>query len=134
MISFLIGAFSFFKSNIVPILVAIGASVFLFFVVGFFIVRGKLHDTERELEQTKKRLTQLESDVEGITKTHVELAHEVDMYRKRSDALAKELERRGKRSISELARKHAKLVEKAINRGTERVLKCVEIISSGGDC
>lgn len=134
MVSFLLGAFSFFKNNVVPILIAAGVSVFLFFVVAFFVVRGKLHATEEELALTKSKLVQLEKDVKDITKTHVDLSHQVEEYRKKSDDLARQLERRGKLPISELARRKAKLVEKAINRGTEQVLKCVEIISNGGDC
>lgn len=134
MVSFLISAFGFIKNNVVPLLIATAVSVFLFFVISFFIVRGKLHDAEAELALTKLRIVQLEKDVKDITKTHIDLSHQVDEYKQKSDDLARQLERRGKKSISELARKKAKLVEKAINRGTEQVLKCVEIITNGGDC
>jgi septal ring factor EnvC (AmiA/AmiB activator) len=134
MLSVILGALNFVRVNLVPILISIGLAVFLFFVVGFFVVRGKLHDTEAELALAKTRLAQLEKDVKEITQTHVELARQVDNYKRKSDALAEKLERRGNRSISEMAKRHAKLVEKAINRGTEDALRCAEVISNGGDC
>lgn len=134
MVSLILYVVDFCKTNLKPLLISLGVGIVLFFIVGFFTVRDKLHNTEAQLAATKARLSQIEDDVKRITQTHVEMAKQVEQYREKSDALAKQLERRGKKSISELSRRHAKLVEKAINKGTEKVFKCVEVISSGGDC
>lgn len=124
----------FLKNNLKPILIAIAGATILFFIAGFFIVREKLHDTEDLLAQARIQIENLKKDVSEITKAHIEVAKTAEEYRKKSTDLSKQLERRGKKPISELARKHAKLVEKAINSGTKKALDCMEVVSSGGDC
>jgi hypothetical protein len=39
-----------------------------------------------------------------------------------------------KHDLSKMAKRHSKLVEKAINGGTEKTLKCFESVSRGGGC
>jgi septation ring formation regulator EzrA len=122
------------KDNLVPILISIGVGIVLFFVVGFFSFRQKLHEAEQKLTMAETQITQLKRDIQEITSAHVDISKDAEQYRKKSQELAKRLERRGKKPISELARKRAKLVEKAINSGTKKALECMETISRGGVC
>lgn len=127
-------ALPFILKNIKPLLIAAAVATVMFFVTGFFVLREKLHDTEAELERAKAQVAQLEKDVKDITSTHIDLAKKNEELRHKSDELAQQLERRGKKSISELAKKKAKLVENALNNGTDKALRCIEVMSEGGDC
>lgn len=141
MLTAIINAFLFVKNNFKLVL---GTAAFLavsFFVFRYTLLQEKLRTTEAKLAQaqtqlaeTQRQLEQMRKDVRDISKAHNDLTKIVEEAQKKNDDLRAQLERRGKKSITELAKKKRTLVQKALNNGTDKALKCLEVVSSGGDC
>lgn len=137
MYSAIITAFFFIQRNTkyVRLLLILACCLGLVgFVFRYMAIKEKLKTTEFQLAQAQVQLENVKKDVQQISQTHVEILKAADESRKRADDLERQLERRGKKSISQLANKKAKLVEEAINSGSKRSLKCLESVSAGGDC
>jgi uncharacterized membrane protein YciS (DUF1049 family) len=134
MLTHLISAYLFVKNNYKLVGVVTVLLIILYFIVGFYILRDQRDDLRVKLLASEKKVAQLEKDIVDITNAHIELAKQSEELRKKKDELIESLNRPGKKSLTELARAKPGLVEKAINSGTEKILKCVEIVTSGGDC
>jgi predicted nuclease with TOPRIM domain len=134
MLTSILNAYLIVKNNLKLITIVALILTFLYFAVGFYVVRSQRDNLQGELENSKKKITQLEKDIKDITKAHVDLSKHSEELKKKKEDLVERLERPGKKSITELARAKPNLVEKAINAGTAKILKCVEIVTSGGDC
>lgn len=90
----------------------------------------------REIDEQRKIISTLKQNYENLVKTKDDLEREIDDIRKREQEEIDKLERENfkKRSLEELALKKSRLVENAVNRATQNVFRCFEIISLGGDC
>lgn len=90
----------------------------------------------QELEEQKRIIETLKQNYENLIKTKDNLVREIDdIRRQEQDEIDKiNREQNKKQSLEELALKKSQLVEKAVNRATQNVFQCFEIISLGGDC
>jgi septal ring factor EnvC (AmiA/AmiB activator) len=90
----------------------------------------------QEIEEQKKITETLKQNYENLVNTKDDLARELDAIRKQEQEAIDKLNREQfkKRSLEELAIKKSRLVENAVNRATQSVFDCFEIISLGGDC
>lgn len=134
MITFLLNAASFVGANLRIILITAAVATVGYFIIGFFNLRAELSDTQHQLALSQAKALQLEKDIADSNQIRDDLAKQKAELDKKTADLVNQLNRNGKKSISELAIKHSKLIEKAINNGTEKALKCLEIVSRGGNC
>lgn len=93
----------------------------------------KLEISNKTQQETIK---QIQADHEAIIKAKDSLANTVEELKKEKIDLVDKLDRESKKkkSLEELARKKSGLVEKAVNNGTAKALKCFEILSVDGKC
>jgi Skp family chaperone for outer membrane proteins len=89
-----------------------------------------------EVEAQKRVIQTLKQNYENLVKTKDDLSREIDDIRRKEQEEIDKIsrEQNNKKSLEELALKKSKLVENAVNRATQNVLQCFEIISLGGDC
>jgi septal ring factor EnvC (AmiA/AmiB activator) len=113
------------------------------FYVYYLITSSHIKTLEMENENLNKKIkdqeliiSMMKQDYEKIIKINSEISEQNDKNKKENDKLKKQLlrENENKKSLEELATKKTSLIEKIINKGTQNVLTCFEIISSGGDC
>jgi hypothetical protein len=71
-------------------------------------------------------LEQQQKDIADIQEKNKELAEQNEKQKKDVDSLSKKFQ---KRDIGQRAVENPELVEKLVNRGTENVLRCVELAS-----
>ena len=97
--------------------------------------KDKAH-LQEVIEEQKRQIETIKKNYEELIRTKDELSREIeDIRQKEQEAIEKILrEERDKKSLEELALKKSKLVENAVNRATQNVFECFEIISLGGDC
>lgn len=90
----------------------------------------------QELEEQKKIAETLKQNYENLVRTKDDLSREIQDIRRQEQEAIDRLNREQfkKRSLEELALKKSRLVENAVNRATQNVFQCFEIISLGGDC
>lgn len=90
----------------------------------------------QEVEEQKRAIERIKQNYENLIKTKDDLAREIDDIRRKEQEEIDRIhrEQQNKRSLEELAIKKSKLVENAVNRATQNVFQCFEIISLGGDC
>lgn len=89
-----------------------------------------------ENDSLKQAIDSLKKDYESINNAKEDLRKEVSDLKKKTDQLEDTLyrENKNKKSLEELAIKKTSLIEKKVNAATDKVLKCFETITSGGDC
>jgi hypothetical protein len=92
-------------------------------------------ELNRIIEQKNAIIDSLKKDYESIITSRDELMLLVDKGNKEISSLRDRLfrENRGKKPIGELARNKTVLVEKAVNKATEDVIRCFEKISKNND-
>lgn len=90
----------------------------------------------QEIESQKKVIETIKQNYENLVKAKDDLAREIDDIRRAEQDEIDRInrEQRNKRSLEELAIKKSRLVENAVNRATQNIFHCFEIISLGGDC
>lgn len=93
-------------------------------------------DLQKKVKDQELIISLMKEDYTKIIKINSELSEKVESNKKEIDELRNKLfrENKNKKSLEELATKKTNLIEKIINKGTEKVLTCFEVISSGGDC
>lgn len=133
-LSLFLKAFQFVGANLKTFAIVAGVALILYFVIGFFNLRSELKDTQEQLAQSQAHVVQLETDIKDIQAIRDKLDKETAAEAKAKQDLLNKLNRPGKKSMTELAQKHPKLVEKAVNDGTKKAFKCLETLSAGGQC
>lgn len=78
------------------------------------------------IKQQQELLEQQQKDIADIQEKNKELAEQNEKQKKDVDSLSKKFQ---KRDIGQRAIENPELVEKLVNRGTENVLRCVELAS-----
>jgi cell division protein FtsL len=124
-------AFTFVTTNLKVILITAATVTILYFVVGFFNLRSELARTQEELQRSKAQVEQLQKDIQDITAARDDLSKKTRELEETKRELTEKLM---KHDLSKMSQRHSKLVEKAINEGTDKTLKCFEAVSRGGDC
>lgn len=124
-------AYTFVLTNIKTLLIVSGTLTVLYFVVGFFNLRHEVANAKRELAVANAQVEQLERDVKDIAAARDDLSKKA---RELEEASKKLTEKLMQHDLSKLSQRHSKLVEKAVNGGTEKALKCFEAITRGGGC
>ncbi len=124
-------AYTFVVTNVKVIAVSLLAVTILYFVIGFYNLRGELARAKDELQRANARVEQLQRDISDISSARDDLTKKAVELEKERRELAEKLM---KHDLSKMAKRHSKLVEKAINGGTEKTLKCFESVSRGGGC
>lgn len=91
---------------------------------------------QQVVEDQKRQIETIKKNYENLIKAKDQLQREIDDIRRQEQEEIDKIQReeRNKKSLEELALKKSKLVERAINRATQNVFQCFEIISLGGDC
>lgn len=94
------------------------------------------HELQKIVEQQQKTIENLKINYEKIIVAKDQLNKQLEENQQELDKLKETLfrETQGKKSLEELARKKTSLVEKKVNKATDKVLKCFETLSQGGDC
>ena len=127
------------------ILVGIGACAVI--VLAFYVYHLRATNTINTLttenqrlkdmfEQQRQAMEKMREDFGKIIVIRDQLSKEIQTAKQETEELRDKLfrENKGKKSLEELATKKTKLVENAVNRGTEKVLRCFELISEGQSC
>jgi chromosome segregation ATPase len=123
--------------GVTVVTLAVGA--YLYHVV----TQRKIENLEHEnhnLRQTvavqKEKLFKQDADYKTVIDKLKKYNKEVESLKVQNKELEDKLyrEREGKKSLEELARKKSQLVEKAVNRGTKKVLDCFENITNNKEC
>lgn len=127
------------------VLVAIGT--FAFVLVSFYIYHlhasHKIEALTREnaqlelvIEQQKKAIESIKTDYNKIIVAKDDLANEIKKTQTEVEELREKLfrENLGKKPLEELATKKTSLIEKKINKATEKEFRCIEKLTQGGDC
>ena len=78
------------------------------------------------IKAQQELLEQQQKDVADIQKKNTELQQENEKQKKDVDSLSKKFQ---KRDIGQRAVENPELIEKLVNRGTENVLRCIELAS-----
>jgi septal ring factor EnvC (AmiA/AmiB activator) len=88
------------------------------------------------IEQQKKAIESIKTDYKKIIAAKEELAQEIKNTQTEVEELREKLYREnlGKKPLEELATKKTSLIEKKINKATEEALRCIELLTRGGDC
>jgi hypothetical protein len=131
LIGYSTNAYVFIVTNIKAIVIALATITVLYFVIGFFNLRNELAATKRDLAEAQAHVAQLKRDVEDISSARDDLSKKSQELEKQRRELAEKLI---KHDLSKIARRHPRMVEKAVNNGTEKVFKCFESVTRGGGC
>ena len=127
------------------IVVAIGSFVILVFsfYVYYTISQNRIDtltrqrdELERVVDQQKKAIEQIQKDYTQVIQSKDELTKQIQDTQTEVQELKEKLfrENLGKKPLEELATKKTTLIEKRINKATEDVFRCLELLTQGGDC
>lgn len=88
------------------------------------------------IDQQKKAIEQLQRDYKHVIEAKEELNKQIQDTQTEVQELREKLfrENQGKRPLEELATKKTTLIEKKINKATDAALRCLELLTRGGDC
>lgn len=125
----------------------IASGTFVLVVLSFYayykITQSRIEDLLKEngrlevvIQQQKDAIVQIQKDYKEVIASKDELSKQIDKTQTEVQELKEKLYREnlGKKPLEELATKKTTLIEKKINKATEEVLKCFEVLSQGGDC
>lgn len=127
--------------------VLVGLGTFVLLALSFYIYHlhasHKIESLIREnaqlelvIEQQKKAIENIKSDYNKIIDAKDELAKEIKQTQTEVEELREKLFRENldKKPLEELATKKTTLIEKKINKATEKEFRCIEKLTQGGDC
>lgn len=88
------------------------------------------------VEQQGKAIERMKKDVIKVVKARDDIAKEVERVSKEKKELQDTLNRdsKKKKSLEELAIKKTGLIQLKVNKATQEVFDCFELITQGGDC
>ena len=88
------------------------------------------------VEQQQKVIAQVQADVKSVIAAKDAYVTAAEDLAKKKKALGDTLyrENRKKKSLEELAIKKTALIQKKVNDATQKVFKCFQVISKGGNC
>ena len=129
-------------NRIVIVLGAFGvliASFYLYYTIASSRIDELTHQNQELqiiIEQQKKAIEQIQRDYKQVIESKDELNKQIQDTQTEVQELREKLfrENQGKRPLEELATKKTTLIEKKINKATQDVLSCLELLTRGGDC
>jgi septal ring factor EnvC (AmiA/AmiB activator) len=113
------------------------------FYLYYTIASSRIYELTRQnqelqiiIEQQKKAIEQIQRDYKQVIESKDELNKQIQDTQTEVQELREKLfrENQGKRPLEELATKKTTLIEKKINKATQNVLSCLELLTRGGDC
>lgn len=125
------------------IVVAAFVSICTLFYIYFLQASSTIDRLETEntnlkvvVQQQIDAFNKMRKDYDDIIKAKDELGKEIQELQERQKVLEDTLyrENRGKKSLEQLATKKTSLIERMINRATEKVFQCFVEVSKGGVC
>ena len=127
------------------IVIAVGAFGVLLasFYFYYTIASNRIDELTRQnqelqivIEQQKKAIEQIQRDYKNVIESKDELNKQIQDTQTEVQELREKLfrENQGKRPLEELATKKTTLIEKKINKATDDALRCLELLTHGGDC
>ena len=127
------------------IVIALGAFGILLasFYFYYTIASNRIDELTRQnqelqivIEQQKKAIEQIQRDYKNVIESKDELNKQIQDTQTEVQELREKLfrENQGKRPLEELATKKTTLIEKKINKATDDALRCLELLTRGGDC
>lgn len=127
--------------------VLVGIGTFAFVAVSFYIyylqASHKIDTLSRDnaelqlvIAYQKRTIENIKTDYNKIIVAKDELAREIKQTQTEVEELREKLfrENLGKKPLEELATKKTTLIEKKINKATEKEFRCIEKLTQGGDC
>jgi predicted nucleic acid-binding Zn-ribbon protein len=127
--------------------ILIASGTFALVVIAFYVyhktTQARIENLLREngrleviVQQQKTAIEQIQKDYKSVIESKDELSKQIENTQTEVQELREKLfrENLGKKPLEELATKKTTLIEKKINKATEEVLKCFELLSQGGDC
>jgi septal ring factor EnvC (AmiA/AmiB activator) len=130
------------NNRIIIVLGAFGVLIGAFYFY-YVIASNRIDELTREkielqaiVEQQKKAIEQIQRDYKHVIESKEELNKQIQDTQTEVQELREKLfrENQGKRPLEELATKKTTLIEKKINKATQDVLSCLELLTRGGDC
>lgn len=130
------------SNRIVIVLGAFGVLIAAFYLY-YTIASSRIDELTRHnqelqiiIEQQKKAIEQIQRDYKQVIESKQELNKQIQDTQTEVQELREKLfrENQGKRPLEELATKKTTLIEKKINKATQDVLSCLELLTRGGDC
>lgn len=126
-------------------LAAAAVLIFLFLVFYIYYLRSshrietlirENEQLQQTIEQQKRAIESIKQDYAKIVEIRDELNQKIVETQKDTEELRKKLyrENEGKKSLEQLATKKTNLIQKLVNRGTEKALKCLELITEDKEC
>lgn len=124
---------------IVALFVALCTAFYIYFLqASSTIDRLETENTNLKVvvQQQIDAFNKMRKDYDEIIKAKDDLSKEIVDLQERQKVLEDTLyrENRGKKSLEELATKKTSLIERMINRATEKVFQCFVEVSKGGVC
>jgi hypothetical protein len=127
--------------------ILIASGTFVLVVLAFYVyhktTQARIENLLKEngrleiiVQQQKTAIEQIQKDYKSVIESKDELSKQIENTQTEVQELREKLfrENLGKKPLEELATKKTSLIEKKINKATEEVLKCFELLSQGGDC
>lgn len=122
------------------VLIGIASAGLFFYVQHLRSANEELRNDKAALEVSvetqKETIKQILEDHKDITEAKTKIQEKVAKLEESSRKLEETLyrERRRKKSLEELAIKRASLIQKLINKATQKQFDCFELISQGKEC
>lgn len=93
-------------------------------------------ELQQIVEQQKRAIETIKKDYTKIIEIKEDLNKQVVAAQKNVEELRQKLyrENQGKKPLEELATRKTSLIEKIVNKGTQNVLKCFELLSEDKEC
>lgn len=125
--------------------VAIGTFAILLvsFYVYYNVTQSRIESLTRQnkeleivVQQQKQAIEQIQKDYKQVIDSKEELTKQIQDTQTEVQELKEKLfrENLGKKPLEELATKKTTLIEKKINKATEELFRCLELLTQGGDC
>lgn len=141
MLSLVAGLFSTFFGNKYVVGALLLVSVFLGVYIYYLqtsnkIIRLQNNQLTETVSLQSNVIQQLKNDAKQKEESLKEISRVKEELQTKVNEIEKTLyrENNNKKSLEELATKKTSLVEKKVNDATDRVLRCFETLSRGGDC
>lgn len=127
--------------------VLIASGTFVLVLISFYVyhktTQARIENLLKEngrlelvVQQQKDAIQQIQKDYKTVIESKDELSKQITQTQTEVQELREKLfrENLGKKPLEELATKKTTLIEKKINKATEDIFKCFELLSQGGDC
>lgn len=130
-------------SNRIVIVSGVFLTLISSFVIYYKIAQSRIETLTKEngrlelvVEQQKQAIEQIQQSYKEVIVSKDELAKQIQDTQIEVQELREKLfrENLGKKPLEELATKKTTLIEKKMNKATQELFNCLELLTRGGDC